>query len=187
MGLPLFGRGKKETNEPSESTHSIKSVPRWEEATAFLGTRFGVEYEVAVVPSLFSLVRSHSVEVARDKGNVTMLLPGSEATHAESNLMERFRLDELDSGDSTVELRSVPVGTPLVGRNKTTVKRAYVDGFVSCMTSVFHIPWEQVHALTHRKRAFPMFLVAGGLMFAIAPVLGESVGKTVRYHPEMAK
>lgn len=183
--LPLFKRVKEE-EKPPEPTHSIKTVSRWEEAAAFLGNRFGMEYEIAVVPSWFSLVHRHSVEVARDKGRITMLLPGSEDAHARVNSMKRFRLDELDSGDSTVERRGVPVGTPLVGRNKTAVNRRYVDGFVSCMSSVYQVTWDQAQALVHTYRTFPLFLVAGGFMFAVAPVLGEGVGKTDRYHPEMA-
>lgn len=184
--MPIFGR-RGQSEKPVDPGHTIRNVAGWEKAAAFLAGQLSTEYQPSTIPALFPLIRRHEMEVLQDKGNFTMLIPASEAVHAPvatSNNMGFWRLDELNAGSTTMELPGVPVGTTIVGLQKTTIRQKYADGFVACVKEVYNAPWQSVRVLVNRHRVFPIVFVGEQIAFVVSPtILEEKTWKIGKYEP----
>jgi len=138
----------------------------WEEAVRVISDGMGVEYEVVNTPAVADVYGNSTVEAARDKLRVTMLVPTTFNTQASLTNYVSVPLNTLDLG-----LSSSVKGGKIVGHFKTFANGLIVDSFVKSMSSVYGISWESIQATVHHSRLFPMLLLSDQMTFIVAPVI----------------
>ena len=138
----------------------------WEEAVRGISDSIGVEYEVVTTPAIAEVYGNSTVEAARDKVKVTMLVPTS--FNANSNLTNyvSFPLNTLDLG-----LSGSVKGGKIVGHGKTFANGLIVDSFVKSMRRVYRISCESIQATIHHSKLSPMLLISDQMTFIVAPVI----------------
>ena len=125
-----------------------------------LGNHIGLEFQL--IEEKFPFLNITFDGAAMDKEKKCMLVPSS--SYAFPPEFARVPLDSLIMG---IDER----GLAVVGSSKTLVPKKNVDGFVHAMEDVYYVKWKEIYALVHRKKPYPIVLIANPWTFAIAPII----------------
>jgi len=169
--MPLFGKPK----ETKKIVGSIKNLPKYEQVVQYLSEWFKTDFEILASPLPLSNV---SAEAAFDKKKISLLYPSVCNSSINFRDYSECRLDELYTGAVDEE--------PMVGIRKTKIRRLYMDGFVGCVNDICTIHWQDIQALVHRTKEYPLFITSKEFSLAVAPYIPsrEIAWEKGKYNPE---